>query len=345
MKGPQSPRSIGYVLPAEWEPQSALWLSWPLNPKWWDGKLEEISKTFAEIAKQAARFQPVHINCIASAQAEVEKTLQDVGADLENVRFFDIPTDDVWIRDHGPIFVKNDETGELAVTDWEFNAWGDKFPDYDKDNRVSRLIAEAMGIPRFRYALCLEGGSIETNGRGFLMTTRAVQFNEARNYDVGKDEYQKIFYHALGVDEFIWLEEGLANDDTDGHIDNVARFAQRRHLVIATTENRDHPSYSSLRRNKLELSGIHMHGKMPHITELPLPDPFPDLEKPVPASYLNYVIINGAVLVPQFNQKENDDRAIKILRGVFPKREIIGIDCSLLVQEGGTLHCCTCNMF
>ena len=345
MKSPRSPRSSGYIIPPEWEKQSALWLSWPLNPTWWDGRLEEISKTFAEIAKQAARFQPVYINCVAEYQDTVTEHLESTGADLDNIRYFDIPTDDVWIRDHGPIFVKQEGTGNIAVTDWEFNAWGDKFPDYDKDNRVPREIADAMGIPRYRYAMCLEGGSIETNGRGYLMTTRSVQLNEARNYDMTEDEYRKIFHHALGVDEYIWLEDGLAFDDTDGHIDNVARFAARRHILIATTDNKEHPSYASLRRNRLELGGIHMHGKMPDITEIRLPDPFPTADKPLPASYLNFVILNGAVLVPTFAQKENDENALKIIADAFPKREIIGIDSRLLLEEGGTLHCCTCNMF
>lgn len=345
MRSPKSPRSVGYVLPAEWEKQSALWLSWPLNPKWWGGRIDEISKIFAEIAKQASRFQAVHINCVADAQAGVRETLEAAGADLSKVRFFDIATDDVWIRDHGPIFVKNPDTRQIAVTDWEFNAWGDKFPDYDLDNRVPMHIAEALGIQRFRYAMCLEGGSIETNGRGILMTTRSVQFNEERNYDLSEGEYQKNFYHALGVDEFIWLEAGLANDDTDGHIDNVARFADRRHLVIAVTEDRQHPSYASLRQNRLELEGKHIHGKLPEITKIPLPDPFPSKEEALPASYLNYVVINGAVLVPQFDQPENDAEALSILAKVFPKREIIGIQCKLLLEEGGTLHCCTCNAF
>lgn len=333
------------MLPSEWEKQYALWLSWPLNPKLWNGQLEEISKTFVEIAKHASRFQPVHINCIAEAQARVSSELETADVDLSNVRFFDIPTDDVWIRDHGPIFVKHEKNGQIAVTDWEFNGWGDKFPDHSLDNKVPVAIADALGCPRFRYALCLEGGAIETNGRGYLMTTRSVQLNEARNYDVTESEYQRIFHHALGVDEFIWLEDGLAHDDTDGHIDNVARFAERRHILIATTQDREHPSYSSLRRNKLELEGIHIHGKMPEITEVPLPDPFPNKEKPLPASYLNYVLINGAVLVPQFDQPENDAKALEVLGTVFPKRKVIGIDCRLLAEEGGTLHCCTCNVF
>ncbi|MGB0370982.1 MAG: agmatine deiminase family protein [Opitutales bacterium] len=345
MRKPKSPRSSGYVLPAEWEKQSALWLSWPLNPKWWDGRIEEITETFVEIAKQAARFQPVHINCAGPEKAQVKKRLEAAEAKMGNIRFFDIPTDDVWIRDHGPLFIKHENNGQLAVTDWEFNAWGDKFPDYAQDNKVPVAIADALGIPRYRYALCLEGGAIETNGRGYLMTTRSVQLNEARNYDLTESEYQRIFHHALGVDEFIWLEDGLANDDTDGHIDNVARFVERRHIVIATTQDRDHPSYQSLRRNKIELEGIHMHGKMPEITEMPLPDPFPSKEKPIPASYLNYVVINGAVLVPQFGQEDKDTQARDILGKLFPKREIIGIDCRLLVEEGGTLHCCTCNAF
>ena len=332
-------------MPAEWEHQSALWLSWPLNPKWWEEQRKEIENVFIEIAKQAARFQPVHICCILDSQETVKQSLTDAGANIQNIHLFDIATDDVWIRDHGPVFVKNPENGKVAVTDWEFNAWGDKFPDYSLDNRVPLHIAEQMGVQRYRYAMCLEGGAIETNGRGYLMTTRSVQFNEARNYDLTEGEYRKIFHHALGVDEFIWLEDGLANDDTDGHIDNVARFAERRHLVIATTTDKEHPSYSSLRRNKLELQGIHVHGKMPEITEIPLPTPFPSKEEAFPASYLNYVVLNGAVLVPQFNQPENDAFALETLGKVFPKREIIGIESTLLLQEGGTLHCCTCNAF
>lgn len=332
-------------MPAEWEHQYALWMAWPIHKEWWDGQLEAIAATFAEIAFHTARFQHLNILCPPVAQPSVTRMLQKREANLNKIRFFDIPTDDVWIRDNGPIFLRNRKKKETALTDWEFNAWGEKFPNFDNDNRVPAAIADKLGIKRFRYALCVEGGAIESNGRGLILSTKSVMLNQARNYDVSLDEYQKIFYHALSVDKVIWLEDGLAHDDTDGHIDNVARFVGPQHIVIATTDDPEHPSFRALHGNKLELSGTLVRGQMLKITELPLPDPFPNKAEARPASYLNYVVLNGAVLVPQFQQPENDKQAIEILRSVFPKRDIIGIDSTLLIQEGGGIHCCTCNAF
>ena len=345
MKGPQSPRSLGFRMPAEWEHQYALWTTWPTHSQWWKENREEIVETFAEIAFQAARFQHVNILCPKSAQGDARQMLETKGAKLKKIRFFDIPTDDVWIRDNGPIFLRHRKEKEMALIDWEFNAWGEKYPAIDNDNRVPAAIADHVGIPRFRFALCVEGGAIESNGRGLLLSTKSVMLNQARNYDVSLEEYQKIFYHALAVDKVIWLENGLAHDNTDGHIDNVARFVSHQHIVIATVKDKKHPSFRALHGNRTELSGTMVRGHMLKITELPLPDPVQSQDGILSASYLNYVILNGAVLVPQFGQIRKDKQAIEIIGGLFPGREIIGIDCRTLIEEGGGLHCCTCNAF
>ncbi|MDR2862874.1 MAG: agmatine deiminase family protein [Puniceicoccales bacterium] len=331
-------RQSGFRMPAEWEPQAAVWLSWPSNPALWPGHFDLVAPKFAEFAAAISRFEPVCINCAAPLQAHARSCLNAARADLSVVTLYDHPTNDVWCRDHGPLFVKNDATGEVVVTDWVFHGWGGKF-EASLDNAVPGRIAEALGLRRFAYDFELEGGGIELNGAGQLLTTEAVQNNP--NRAAGRDDaaFTEALRGALGIDDILWLGEGLAHDDTDGHIDNLARFFSPEGIVAVVERDSAHPNHRPLQANLERLRAMRSRdGKAFDIVELPLPASFRLAGRDLPPSYANFLIVNGAVLAPVYAQT-GDDRALGVLRELFPGREILGLDCRLLLIEGGALHC------
>ncbi|MDR2513421.1 MAG: agmatine deiminase family protein [Puniceicoccales bacterium] len=325
-------------MPAEWETQAAIWLSWPSNHKLWPGYFTLIPAKFAEFVATISRFEPVHINCIRSLQAAAIRELNAARADLSLITLHDHPTDDVWCRDHGPIFVKNKRTGEVAITDWVFRGWGGKF-EASLDNQIPARIAETLRMRRFSTKFELEGGAIETNGTGQLLTTRAVQNNPNRAKGRNDTAFHNALRNMLGIDEILWLDGGLANDDTDGHIDNLTRFFHPGGLITVIEPDPARPNHLPLAKNLERLRSMRTRdGKPFDIVTLPLPAPFNLAGRDLPPSYANFLIINGAVIAPIYNQP-GDARALGILAEVFPNREIIGIDCRLLLIEGGALHC------
>ncbi len=332
-------------MPPEWSPQEAVWLSWPVeDPRHWGGKKREmIWAKFAEIAAAISRFEPVRINAPGADHATILAACNRAKAVPERVQLFDHPHNDVWCRDHGPIFVKHGETGEIAVTDWEFNAWGGKFPPWDGDNAIPARIAASLGKRRFQGGMILEGGAIEINGAGQLLTTEAVLLNPNRNPNLSRDEIEQRLRDGLGVSEILWLKQGIEGDDTDGHIDDLARFTDPNTLLACIDRNSKSPNYSILADNLGRLrSFFGSNGRAFEVVEIPLPEAceVPGWRLPVlPASYVNFLIVNGGVLVPTFRQERNDDRALGMVRELFPDREVTGIDCLDLVEEGGTLHC------
>ena len=338
-----SPAELGFAMPPEWAPQAAVWLSWPVpDPRHWGGsKRLLIEAKFAEIAAVASSFEKVRINAPVSDHERVRSLCDQAGAVPEHVEFFDHPHDDVWCRDHGPIFVRNDATGEVAATDWGFNAWGGKFPPWDRDNLIPSSIAGALGLRCFGVPMILQGGAIEVNGCGQLLTTEAVLLNPNRNPHLGRDEIEARLRDNLGVREVLWLERGIEGDDTDGHIDDLVRFVDDTTLVACTSPRS--PDKEVLFDNLERLKSFQGPFGQPFtIHELALPDPceIPGWRLPVlPASYVKFLIVNGGVLVPTFRQAVNDDRALGLFRELFPERKVVGIDCLDLVEEGGTLHC------
>ncbi len=334
----ESPRSLGFRMPAEWEPQAATWLSWPSNRALWPGHYDLVPPKFAEFAAVLSRFQPVRINAAGALREEAERELRAAKADLSVIELTDIPTDDVWCRDHGPIFVRNDQTGEVALTDWEFHGWGGKF-EASLDNQVPAAVARRLGLRRFSFPFELEGGGIEVSGDGLLLTTEAVQNNP--NRAEGRDD---VAFHAairegLAVDQLLWIGEGLANDDTDGHIDNLARFTSPRRLVAVTEADTASPNHRPLQENLARLRELRLaDGKRLEVVELPLPSPIRLAGRDLPPSHANFLIVNDGVLVPTYGQ-DTDDTAMGILGDLFPGRKVVGIDCRLLLIEGGALHC------
>jgi agmatine deiminase len=335
----------GFTMPAEWSPQEAVWLSWPVDdPRHWGGtKRDLIWSKFAEIAAAISRHEPVRINAPGSAHAAIAAACNRAKAVPERLELFDHPHNDVWCRDHGPIFVKHRETGEVAVTDWEFNAWGGKFPPWDLDNAIPGRIAASLGQRVFPGGMILEGGAIEVNGAGQLLTTEAVLLNPNRNPGLSRSEIEQKLREGLGVSEILWLARGIEGDDTDGHIDDLARFTDSRTLLACVEKDSTSPNSKVLADNLARLKSFAApNGRPFEVVEIPLPEAceVPGWRLPVlPASYVNFLIVNGGVLVPVFRQARNDDRALGIIRDMFPDREVTAIDCLDLVEEGGTLHC------
>ncbi len=327
-------------MPAEWEPQAAVWLSWPHNRATWPGQFRPIPGVFAKIVAQISRFEAVRINCAARLQPRARRLCARAGADMARVTFFNHPTNDAWCRDHGPIFVKHRRTGEVAVTDWVHNAWGGKYPPYDLDNEVPPRIARKLSLRRFENAMVLEGGSIDVNGRGLLLTSEQCLLNQNRNPHLTRAQIERNLRDYLGVKTVLWLGEGIVGDDTDGHVDDMTRFYKPDGFVTVSEANHRDPNHRPLKENLERLQGFRTPaGKKFDIVELPMPRPFGFRGRRVPASYANFLIINSAVLVPQFRQKRRDAAAREILGDCFPGREVIPIDCYHLIWGLGTLHC------
>lgn len=336
----QTPAALGFRMPAEWEPQAAVWLSWPHNRATWPGLLREIPAAFAAYVAAISRFEKVRINCAAALQPRAIKFCEKAGADLSVVAFYDHPTNDAWCRDHGPIFVKHRETGEVAVTDWMHNAWGGKYPPYDLDNKIPPAIARALKLRRFEKSMVLEGGSIDVNGQGLLLTTEQCLLNENRNPDFTRIEIERALKDYFGVRRILWLGEGIEGDDTDGHIDDITRFFRPDGVITCVEKNRRSPNHRILAENVERLQGFTtMRGRPLEIVTLPMPKPLVIKDQVVPASYANFLVINGAVLVPTFRQKRQDAEACGIISECFPGREVVAVDCAEIIWGLGTLHC------
>lgn len=336
----KTPAALGFRMPAEWEPQAAVWLSWPHNRRTWPGHFRPIPAKFAEIVAAISRFENVRINLARPLQARARSLVLRAGADLARVTFHDHPTNDAWCRDHGPIFVKHRRTGEVAVTDWQHNAWGGKYPPYDLDNTIPPRIARALRLRRFEINRVLEGGSIDVNGAGSLLTTESCLLNPNRNPALSRAEIEQMLRDNLGVRQIFWLGDGIVGDDTDGHVDDLTRFFRADGIVTVVERNRRDVNCRVLQENLGRLQDLRTPaGKKFRLVELPMPAAVHCEGQRLPASYANFLVINGAVLMPAFRQPRRDAAAAEILAGCFPGREIVPIDCVELVWGLGTLHC------
>lgn len=339
MENNETPKALGFRMPAEWEKHAAIWLTWPTNPALWPGHFEALLEQYAAFVATITRFEPVRLNCASGAlEAQARRCLEAAKADFSVLEFFDHPANDVWCRDHGPLFVKNDATGEVAVTDWIFNGWGGKFTA-NLDNEIPARVAESLGMRRFAFPFELEGGAIELSGDGLLLTTECVQKNP--NRAAGRDDaaFEAALKNGLGVNEILWISEGLADDDTDGHIDNLARFVAPRAILAVSDKNDGHANAAPLRRNLEQLRAMKTpEGGRFDVIELPMPEPFSRAGRDLPPSYANFLILNDAVIVPAYGQS-GDARAQGIIAEAFPGRKVVGLDSSIILIEGGSFHC------
>jgi agmatine deiminase len=323
-------------MPAEWEPHEATWLAWPHNREDWPGRFAPIPWVYAEIVRKLSRVERVRILVDSRARGEqARRMLRTVGANLDAVEFHVCPTDRVWTRDSGPLFVKN-RAGELALTRWRFNAWA-KYDNWKRDARVPEFVAGVVKRPSFTGGMVLEGGSIDVNGAGLLLTTEECLLSDvqARNPGMTRAGIERAFRDYLGVRRVIWLGRGIAGDDTHGHVDDIARFTGRDTVAVAWEADRADPNHEPLRENAAILRAAGLR-----VAKLPMPRPLEFDGQRLPASYANFYIANGLVLVPTFNDP-NDRVALNTLARLFPDREVTGINCSELILGLGALHCMT----
>ncbi|GAB4189071.1 MAG: agmatine deiminase family protein [Phycisphaeraceae bacterium] len=317
-----SAAQLGYRMPAEFEPLSCIWLALPFNPETWPGCLDDAQKQFADWVDVMRQAVPV-------------STTDELG----------IETNDSWIRDFGPIFVVNRDksaSAPLACHDFHFNTWGGKYEVRDRDDVVPQQIARQLGLPIWIHDFVLEGGSIDVNGQGTVMTTEQCLLNPNRNPALSRSEIEAKLHETLGTRHVIWLPGGIEGDDTDGHIDDVARFIAPA-TVVAVSAPPDHPDHAMTQRNLAALrSAVDQDGRPLRVIELPVPNPifydYPEGRSPVPASYANFVIANGHVFVPTFDQPA-DDRALAVLSGAMPGYSVIPVPAHWLVVGLGALHC------
>jgi agmatine deiminase len=339
-----TPAELGYRMPAEWEPHRGTWLSWPHKEASWPGKFGPVPTIFTQMVRRLADHEEVHINVAGPAmEQEVRRLLADAGADSGNVFFHYHPTNDAWCRDHGPIFVQREEDGRRgeAIIDWKYNAWGGKYPPYDLDDVIPTRIAEELGLPLFHPGIVMEGGSIDVNGRGTLLTTEACLLNPNRNPALDRSEIEDYLRGYLGVSHILWLGEGIVGDDTDGHVDDLTRFVDPTTVVTVIEDDPADENYEPLQSNLERLNRMtDQDGQPLRVVTLPMPHPLWHGDQRLPASYANFYIANGVVLLPTYDQAR-DEEAGATLQSLFPTREIVGIDCTDLVWGLGAFHCVT----
>ncbi len=340
-------------MPAEWEPHQATWIGWPNNRSDWPGKFDAIPWVYADIVRNLSRVEEVNI-IVRSAQerAGTRRVLSLSHTNLKNVRFHVWPTDRGWTRDSGPIFLRRDRAPEtVAITDWRFNAWA-KYPNWKNDNQLPERIHKRLKLKKFTpvfekkaqpHHVVLEGGSIDVNGQGLMLTTEECLLSRAqqRNPGMSREDLERIFADYLGIEKVIWLGRGIAGDDTHGHVDDISRFVSADTVLTAVEPNRSDVNYEPLRENLNRLrNATDLQGRKLQLVELPLPRPVIFRGQRLPASYANFYIANGLVLAPTFNDP-HDRLALNILAGLFPGREVVGIHCGDFIWGLGAIHCMT----
>jgi agmatine deiminase len=345
-----TPRSLGYRMPAEWEPHASTWLAWPHNRNDWPGKFEAIPWVFADIIRHLSRSEDVSL-IVASAREKQAalQVLRRSHAAGKRVKFHLWPTDRIWTRDSGPIFIRNQDS--VALTNWRFNAWA-KYPDWKKDNQLPERIAKKLKLQSFTpiiqrngkpHRVVLEGGSIDVNGRGLMLSTEECLLSEVqqRNPGLTRQELEQVFADYLGVEKVIWLGCGIQGDDTHGHVDDISRFVAPDTVLTAVEPSRADANHGPLQENLRRLrAATDLQGRKLQIVDLPLPRPIIFRGQRLPASYANFYIANNLVLVPTFNDP-NDRVALNIIAGLFPSREIVGIHCGDFIWGLGAIHCMT----
>jgi agmatine deiminase len=341
MNGQKTPKELGYYFPAEFHKHEATWLSWPHKEASWPGKIHTIFPYYAQFIKTVAMSEKVRINVADAAMKDFAvKHLQDAGVNMAQVEFFMHPTNDAWCRDHGPAFLINPSAAQKkAIVDWGYNAWGGKYPPFDKDDVIPTLIAQHFNLPVFYPEIVMEGGSVEFNGKGTVLTSTCCLLNENRNPHLNREQLEGYLSDYYGVDQVLWVDEGIVGDDTDGHIDDTIRFVNEDTVLTVVEEKKDDENYELLQQNLRQLKEMRLlNGKQLNIVELPMPDAVIHEEQRLPASYANFYISNGHVIVPTYRCAQ-DDKALQIISQCFKDREVIGIDSTEIIWGLGSFHC------
>jgi len=334
------PASRGYRMPAEWAPHRGTWLSWPHRESSWPGNFEKVPAVYGQMVREIALSEPVHINVADRAMEDLARAvLAQASATQGNIHFHHHPTNDAWCRDHGPIFVQR--PGHELILDWGFNAWGGKYPPFDLDDVIPSRIGEEFGIDVEHPDMILEGGSIDVNGTGTLLTTEACLLNRNRNPSMSRADIEATLRRYLGVNHILWLGDGIVGDDTDGHIDDIARFTDERTIVTVVEDDPDDDNYELLQDNLNRLRMMtDQDGEPLRIVTLPMPRAVVWEDQRLPASYANFYIANDVVLVPGYDA-DRDLVAKRTLQELFPTRRVVVIDCTDLIWGLGAFHCLT----
>lgn len=341
MNGQPTLKQQGYFFPAEFHPHVATWLSWPHKEASWPGKIEAIYPYYSQFVKYLAMSELVRINVADEAmKAAAAAHLQKAGVQMDKVEFFLHPTNDAWCRDHGPAFLINPTAAEKKViVDWGYNAWGGKYPPFDKDDVIPTLIANHFKIPVFHPGIVMEGGSVEFNGAGTVLTSTCCLLNENRNPHLTQAQIETYLQDYYGVDQVLWVAEGIIGDDTDGHIDDTVRFVNEDTVLTVVESNRQDENYELLQGNLAQLKGMRLlNGKQLNVVELPMPDAVVFEDQRLPASYANFYISNQHVIVPTYRCAQ-DDKALQIIQECFKTREVVGIDSTEIIWGLGSFHC------
>ena len=337
----RTPRELGYYFPAEFAPHAATWLSWPHKEASWPGKINAIYPSYVKFIKELIKGERVKINVVdAAMQQQATDWMTRFDVDLAKVDFFIHPTNDAWCRDHGPAFLINPSAHpQKVIVDWEYNAWGNKYPPYDLDDVIPTRIAEHYGLPVWHPGIVMEGGSVEFNGKGTLLTSTACLLNPNRNPHLNQEQIEKYLRDYYGVEQILWVDEGIVGDDTDGHIDDTVRFVNADTVLATVESDRTDENYALLQHNLQQLKAMRLiDGKSLNIIELPMPSPLSYEGQRLPCSYANFYIANHAVIVPVFNCKQ-DETALRIIEQCFPGRQVVGIDSVDIIWGLGSFHC------
>jgi agmatine deiminase len=347
------PCHYGYKMPAEWHPHTATLMHWPSNRETWPGdRLKRVEEVYLKVLEVLTVYEPVILLCDPSAISRAEQLIKNRSIDDSQIYLIEKKINDIWARDCGPVCIKRNINGkdEFAFTDWEYNAWGEKYPPFEDDNRVPGFLAEKFNMPTYKPGIILEGGSIETNGEGLLLTTESVMLNPNRNPALDKAGLESYLHDYLGIEKVIWLKNGLAGDDTDGHIDDLARFLNKNSVLTMVSAGSEDVNHEVLQENhELLKSARDMQGNPLNIETLTLPETkiegtTVDGSEHVPASYANFYLANDIVLVPLYD-KRFDQSALGLFKRYFADRDVTGIDCTDLIWGQGSLHCITQQLY
>lgn len=337
----KTPKDLGFTFPAEWHPHRATWLTFPHNDASWQGdRLAKMRPQYLAFIKAISQGEQVGI--VANDETLknfISSELQKIDVDLSKIEFIVKPTNDAWCRDHGPAFLINSETKERMIIDWGHNAWGDKYPPYDDDNRTPQAVADYLGLPVAKPGIIMEGGSVEFNGAGSLLTSKSCLLNPNRNPHLNQRVIEEFLYNFYGVSQVLWVEDGIVGDDTDGHIDDTTRFVNEDSVVACVEYDYHDENYKVLQTNLKMLKSMRLlNGKQLNIIELPMPKAVVIDGFRTPGSYANFLVCNVGVIVPVFNNP-NDAVAIDILEKAFPGRKIIPLEASEIIWGQGSFHC------
>jgi agmatine deiminase len=335
-----TPRDLGYHFPAEWEMHVATWLSYPHNEASWPGKIHTIFPYYNRFIKEVARGEIVNINVTGpDMQERVQRELAEIGINLQNIRLHILPTNDAWCRDHGPAFVTGQVAGKhKSIVNWRYNGWGEKYPA-ELDTTVPARIGELLRLPVFYPGIVMEGGSVDFNGKGSILTTTSCLLNPNRNPDLSQGEIEKVLLDYYGAEQVIWLGEGIEGDDTDGHVDDLTRFVNEDTVITMVEHNKSDANYVPLKENLKTLNKVRLiNGKQLNVVEIPMPEPAYHDGQRLPESYANFYIANAGVMLPVYRCKQ-DDQAVTILESCFKDRPVIALDSVEIIWGLGSWHC------